>query len=76
MEDLLEKKMCNYFGQLNEEEKLSVVQMLQVFLNGSLKNRNRISIDEYNKELDKAMEEVKRREVYSHEEVVRISKSW
>jgi hypothetical protein len=36
----------------------------------------RISISQYNKELDAAMEEVKLGEVYSHEEVVEMSKKW
>lgn len=50
--------------------------MLKVFLNGRLENENRISIEQYNNELDAAMEQIKKGEVYSHEEVVRMSKNW
>ncbi len=76
MASVLEKKMYNYFTQLNEAEKKSVIQMLKTFLKGRKENPGRISIDQYNKEIDEAMEEVKKGEVYTHEEVVKMSKSW
>lgn len=50
--------------------------MLKVFLNDKVKNKNRISIEQYNKELDEAMEQIKNGEVYSHQEVVKLSKAW
>ena len=68
--------MFNYFSQLNEQEKKSVVQMLKVFLNARTKNMKRMSIEQYNIELDKAMEEVKRGETYTHDEVAEMSKKW
>jgi hypothetical protein len=76
MENVLDKKMFNYFTQLNEQEKKSVIQMLKAFLKGKVENKNRISIEQYNKELDEAMEQIKKGEVYSHEEVVKMSKTW
>ena len=76
MENVLEKKMFNYFAQLNEQEKKSVVQMLKVFLNDRTKNMKRMNIEQYNIELDKAMEEVKRGETYTHDEVAEMSKKW
>jgi hypothetical protein len=76
MENVLEKKMFNYFSQLNEQGKKSVVQMLKVFLNARTKNMKRMSIEQYNIELDKAMEEVKRGETYTHDEVAEMSKKW
>ncbi|HET7118503.1 MAG TPA: hypothetical protein VFI29_18550 [Hanamia sp.] len=76
MESVLDKKMFNYFKQLNDAEKKSVVQMLKTFLNGRQENTGRISIEQYNKEIDEAMEEVKRGETYSHDEVVKMAKDW
>ncbi|HEY5391935.1 MAG TPA: hypothetical protein VIJ57_07465 [Hanamia sp.] len=76
MENVLDKKMFSYFTQMNEQEKKSIIEMLKVFLNGRQENENRISIEQYNKELDAAMEQIKKGEVYSHEEVVRMSKNW
>ena len=76
MENVLEKQMVSYFTQLNEHQKKSVIQMLKFFLKDKGENKRRISIEEYNKELDEAIEQIKNGEVYSHEEVVKLSKSW
>jgi GTP cyclohydrolase I len=76
MANVLDKEMFNYFTRLNEAEKKSVVQMLKTFLKGRDENPGRISIEQYNKEIDEAMEEVRRGETYSHEEVVKMSKGW
>ncbi|TAN19741.1 MAG: hypothetical protein EPN37_03160 [Chitinophagaceae bacterium] len=76
MNSVLEKEMTMYFRQLNETEKRSVVQMLKSFLSERSAKNNRISIEQYNKEIDEAMEEVKKREVYTHEEVAKMSKGW
>ncbi len=76
MANVLEKEMYNYFTQLNEAEKKSVVQMLKTFLKGRKENHERISIEQYNKELDEAMAEVKNGEVYTHEEVRKMAKGW
>lgn len=74
MASVLEKEMYNYFTQLNEAEKKSVVQMLKTFLKSRKGNPGRISIEQYNKEIEEAMEEVKKGEVYSHNEVVKMAK--
>lgn len=76
MASVLEKEMYNYFTQLNEAEKKSVVQMLKTFLKSRKENPGRISSEQYNKEIDEAMEEVKKSEVYSHDEVVKMAKGW
>ena len=76
MENVLEKQMFSYFNQLSEQQKKSVIQMLKVFLNGKVENKDRISIEQYNKELDEAIEQIKNGEVFSHEEVVKMSKTW
>ena len=76
MASVLEKEMYNYFTQLNEAEKKSVVQMLKTFLLSRKVNPERISIEQYNKEIEEAMEEIKRGEVYSHDEVVKMATGW
>lgn len=76
MANVLDKEMFNYFTQLNEAEKKSVVQMLKTFLKGRQQNPGRISIEQYNKEIDEAMEEVRSGNVYSHDEVVKMAKNW
>lgn len=76
MANVLEKEWHSYFLQLNETEKKSVLQMLKTFLKSRKENSERISIGDYNKEIDEAMEEVKRGKVHTHEEVVKMAKSW
>ncbi len=76
MANALEKEWYSYFVQLNEAEKKSVLLMLKTFLHGRSEDAGRISIEQYNKEIDEAMEEVNRGEVYSHDEVVKMSKDW
>lgn len=76
MANVLDKEMYSYFARLNEAEKKSVVEMLKTFLQGRTENTGRISIEQYNKEIDEAMEEVKKGDVYTHDEVVKMSKGW
>jgi predicted transcriptional regulator len=76
MENVLDKELTSYLKQLNEAEKKSVLLMLKTFLKGRSEDTNRISIEQYNKEIDEAMEEVKKGETYSQEEVVKMAKSW
>jgi hypothetical protein len=76
MSNVIDKEMFNYFIQLNDAEKKSIVQMLKTFLKGRRENPGRISLEQYNKEIDEAMEEVKRGEVYTHDEVVKMAKGW
>jgi len=71
----IDKEMYDYFMQLNEAEKKSVVQMIKTFLQ-SRKEFERISIEQYNKEIEEAEAEIERGESYSHEEVVKMSKQW
>lgn len=58
MASLLEKEWLNYFVQLNEIEKKSVLQMLKAFLNSRQGKAGRISIEQYNKELDEAEKQI------------------
>ncbi|MCF3110508.1 hypothetical protein LL912_17105 [Niabella sp. CC-SYL272] len=76
MASVLDKEMINYFTQLNEAEKKSIVQMLKAFLKGRQTVPDRVTIEQYNKEIEAAMEEVKNGNTYSHEDVVTMAKSW
>lgn len=50
--------------------------MLKTFLEGAKEKAGRITLEEYNREIDQAMEEVKNGEVISHADVIRMSKDW
>lgn len=75
MPNALDKEMLDYFTQLNKVEKMSIVQMLKTFLRGKRENHSHISLEQYNREIDEAMEEVERGDVFSHDEVKRMTRS-
>jgi predicted transcriptional regulator len=72
----LDQKMYNYFMQLNEAEKKSVVQMIKTFLHSKKATPERMSIEQYNKEIEESEAEIEKGESYTHEEVVKLSKQW
>jgi hypothetical protein len=76
MANVLEQEMYNYFNQLSEAEKRSVILMLKTFLLGRKENPDRISIEQYNKELEEAEAEFERGEYITHEELLKQLKKW
>ena len=76
MAKALEKELLSYILQLDEAEKRSVLQMLKTFLKGREKKASRISIEQYNEEIDEAIARVEAGEYYTQEEVEKISKDW
>lgn len=76
MAKALERELLQYILQLDEAEKQSVLQMLKTFLKGREKKIPRITIEQYNKEIDEAIARVEAGEYYTHEEVERMSKDW
>ena len=76
MASVLDKELSSYLKQLNEIEKKSVLLMLKTFLQGRHEESVRISIEDYNREIDEAIAEAERGEVYTHQQVVEMSKHW
>jgi predicted transcriptional regulator len=76
MANAIDQEMYNYFNQLNEAEKRSVILMLKTFLMGRKENPDRISIEQYNKELEEAEAEFERGEYITHEELLKQMKKW
>lgn len=76
MASILEKELYGYILQLDEAEKKSVLEMLKTFLKGRKKGVMRVSIDQYNKEIDEAIARVEAGNYYSQEEVEKMSKDW
>jgi uncharacterized protein YdcH (DUF465 family) len=72
----LERELRQYILQLDEGEKKSVMQMLKTFLKGREKKFRRISIEQYNKEIDDSIARVEGGEYYTHEEVEQMAKDW
>jgi hypothetical protein len=76
MEKALEQELLQYFLQLDDAEKKSILQMLKTFVKGRDGKAYRISIEEYNQELQEAEAEYEKGEFKSHEEFVNQIKKW
>lgn len=76
MTNAIDRKMFNYFTQLNDAEKKAVVELLKAFVKGRKESLSRITIKQYNKELDKAMERVSNGEYTTFENLEKQMRSW
>ena len=72
-----EQDFDQYWSKLSIVEKESLLAVAKNYV--QLKDDNdteRLSIEEYNKEIDEAVARVEAGEFYTHEEVVKMSKDW
>jgi len=72
----IQRELLKYFVQLNDEEKESVLLLLKTFVNGRKQPAEQITLEQYNREIDEALAEIERGDVYTHEEVEKMSKDW
>ncbi|QPH39621.1 hypothetical protein [Pedobacter endophyticus] len=72
---ILENEMLNYFTQLDDAEKMSVVNMLKAFIKSKGENGN-ITLDQYNNELLAAETEFKNGNFITQNELLKEIKSW
>ncbi|MEP7237291.1 MAG: hypothetical protein ABI685_05490 [Ferruginibacter sp.] len=68
----IRKKLVDYMKVADDKK----IKAMYALLEDDIEQDGRISIEQYNKEIDEAMAEIKRGEVYTHEEVVKMSKNW
>lgn len=76
MAKALDSEMYSYFTQLNDAEKKSVIQMLKTFIKGRAAHAERISIEQYNQELQEAEAEYEKGEFTTHEEFLKQVRKW
>lgn len=74
MASVMDKELIHYFMRLNEMQKKSLLEMMKTFLKPD--DVEAINIDQYNKELDEAMERITNGEFTTLEELEREMKSW
>jgi len=68
----IRKKLVDYMKVADDKK----IKAMYALLEDDIEQDGHISIEQYNKEIDEAMAEIKRGEVYTHEEVVKMSKNW
>ncbi len=69
MANTTDKELAEYITQLNEAEKKSVLLMLKTFLSGRHTSSERISLEDYNKEIDEALAEAEAGDYITQEEM-------
>lgn len=67
----ISNEMLNYFMQLNESEKQSVLELIKTFLTNRPNQAQPQSMEEYNQELENADSEIEAGEFILHEEVIK-----
>lgn len=76
MENTMNQELYQYFMQLNEAEKKSILQMLKTFVKGRDQEPERISIEQYNQEIDEALAEVAGGDYITQEEMEKQAAKW
>lgn len=62
--------------EIEQLEDVSLVRILKSMLQYGLRNEGRISLEQYNRELEEADAEVERGEFLTHEEALKEIRSW
>jgi hypothetical protein len=62
--------------ELQQVEDLSLLQAIKAVLHYGLKNEGRISIEQYNRELEEAEARIDRGDFFTQEEVEKMAKGW
>lgn len=76
MGNTLDNELFQEILKLDEAEKQSVLQMLKAFMKRRENETGRISIEQYNREIDEAIARVESGDYFSHDEVERMAKDW
>jgi hypothetical protein len=62
--------------ELQQVKDLSLLQAIKAVLHYGLKNEGRISIEQYNRELEEAQARIDRGEFFTEEDVDKMAKEW
>ena len=72
----IDSQILNYLPLLGEEEKKSILNVIKSFLTLKGREPQRISIEQYNQELDEALERINAGNYLTQEEVEKQSAKW
>lgn len=76
MASMLDKELLQYFLRLDEAQKKSLLEMMKSFLSPGRESSSTISIEQYNQELDEAMERISKGDFTTLEDLEKEMKSW
>ena len=69
---VIRQRLSNFMQRADDKK----IKGLYALLEDEMQEGERISVAQYNKEINAALEEVRNGEAYSHDEVVQMSKKW
>jgi hypothetical protein len=75
MAQVLDKELFKYWELLDTGQKKSIIGMIKSFL-PQAENKSRISIEQYNKEVDEAMARMDAGKFVTHERVEKEAEKW
>lgn len=70
----IDKELHTYIKLLDTKQKRSLLGVIKSYLKPA--EQKAITLEEYNKEIEDSEAEIDRGEFHTHEEVVKMSKSW
>ena len=76
MSQVLDKQIAEHLSLLHDDEKKSILSVIKSFLSHRKETPERVSIEQYNKELDKAEAQFKSGNFITHEEMIKRVKKW
>ncbi len=76
MASVVDKELIQYFLKLDEPQKKSLLEMMKSFLNPGNELLQPVSIEQYNRELDEAMERISNGNFSTLEELKKEMQSW
>lgn len=72
----IDKELLKYFTQLDEPQKKSLLELIRTFLKAGDEPMEKVTIEQYNRELDEAMERISKGEFTTLEELEKEMQSW
>ncbi len=76
MASVVDKELIQYFLKLDEPQKKSLLEMMKSFLNPANELLQPVSIEQYNQELDEAMERISNGNFSTLEELEKEMQAW
>lgn len=72
----IDKELISYFTLLDDRQKETLLEMIKSFLKPDNGSTERISVEQYNKELQEANERIEKGEFVTMEELLKEMKTW
>jgi len=72
----MQLEMQEYFAELSQAEQRQVLEMAKTLLANHSENDSRISIDQYNREIDETLEDVAHGNYITQDDIERQSAQW